>query len=113
MSNFLYEPKINNAPSSLRGCIDADKFELLCKEINNDETLSLQEQRWLKLLATRFITFKYEKLADFYAYTGSNMKVWLEKLRCVIIDDDLAIQRGYFKYLEDYSKYLAGIVDEK
>ena len=49
-----------------------------------------------------------------YASTqNSDIKRWLENLRCVIVDTDNAIRSGYFKYLDDYSKLLEGVVDDK
>ena len=111
MSNLIYKPKIGKISSA--DCLKLEKFDALCKEVTSDETLSLSDQRFLKLLATRFIIFKYEKLADYYANTNLTMKNWLEKLNCVIIDDDKAIERGYFKYLDEYGELLGSIVNEK
>ena len=67
----------------------------------------------MKLLATRWIDFKYEKLADYYAIAPQNMKDYLEDLRLVIIDTNRAIEKGLFKYFESYEKLIKDIVSEE
>ena len=109
---FYYEPKMDMGDKSK--CFDISEYLELVKAIDSDGSLSASDKNFLKILATRFIVFKYEKLADLYASTeDSNIQTWLEKLKCVIVDTDSAIQNGYFEYMEDYSMLLEDIVDEK
>lgn len=109
---FYYEPHLDMLDKNK--CVDLTDYLEFVKDIDHDAGLNAQDKNFLKILATRFITFKYEKLADLYASTkDDNIKHWLEKLKCVIVDTDSAIKNGYFKYLEDYSLLLEDIVNEK
>ena len=107
---MYYEPKANGEAEK---CVQFDEYTKLIKDINQDDSLKPEQSELLRMLATRFIVFKYEKLADYYANTDSNMQAWLEKLRCAIVDNDSAIKNGYFEYLESYKMLLEDIVDEK
>lgn len=108
--SIYYEPKRTGKPVD---CIDITDYELLCQEIARDSSLTMEQRRLLTLLATRFLQFKYEKLADYYTITDANMQKWLEKLRCVIVDTDSAIQNGYISYKKNYQSLIGGIVNEK
>ena len=110
MDSFYYNPKMNMR--DMNKCLDMEEYVKWFDEISQDKTFSLEQKNFLKILATRFILFKYEKLADFYASTDKRMQTWLEKLRCVIVDTDTAIKSGYFEYADDYSELLKEIVNE-
>jgi len=109
--DFYYKPKYNKV--SLNECIDTTAYDSIVADIDSNILLSTVEKQYLKLLATRQLIFRYDKLADYYASSNSAMKEYLEKLHAVIVDTDKAIQRGYFKYFEDYDKLISEIVDEK
>lgn len=109
-SNFYYEPKTNVGDKSK--CLEMSEYQEFVKMIDRDSILSVSDKNFLKILATRFIVFKYEKLADLYASADSNMQQWLERLKCVIVDTDKAIANGYFEYMENYSMLVEDIVDE-
>lgn len=111
MSEFYYEPKTKNV--KINDCVKADDYLKLVQDINRDSTLSLEQKQLLKYLATRFIIFRFDKVADYYTITTSNMQDWLEKVRSVIVDTDSAIKNGYIKYKENYSSLIGSIVNEK
>jgi hypothetical protein len=109
---FYYEPHLDMTDKNK--CVDLTEYLELVKAIDGDSSLTTNDKNFFKILATRFIVFKYEKLADLYASTkDANIKRWLEALKSVIVDTDKAIESGYFKYLNDYSMLLEDIVDEK
>ena len=110
MSEFYYEPKKSG---HIEKCVDVEEYHKILNELNKDTQLSAEQKEFLRILATRFIVFKYEKIADYYANTDSHMQEWLEKERCVIVDNDKAMKNGYFEYLEDYNSLLEEIVNEK
>lgn len=109
--DFYYEPKVKKRVA-LQDCLDVDEYNEIMKQISADNSLTLPQKSFLKLLASRFIVAKYEKLADLYAQSDKTMQKWLERLHCVIVDTDSAIKNGYFAYMEDYSKLLEDVVDE-
>ena len=107
--DFYYTPKKD---ASIDKCVDLTEYNKMLADIKTAKVNESQRDL-LILLASRFIVFKYEKLADYYAITTSEMKTWLEKLRCVIVDTDSAIKNGYFTYQESYDALLKEIVNEK
>ena len=111
MSEFYYEPKTKGVKIS--DCLKVDEYLKLVQNINRDSTLNLEQKQLLKYLATRFITFRFDKIADYYSITTPNMQEWLERVRSVIVDTDSAIKNGYIKYKENYSSLIGSIVNEK
>ena len=111
MSEFYYEPKTKTI--KIDSCLKADEYLKLVQEINSDSTLSLEQKQLLKYLATRFITFRFDKIADYYTITTPNMQEWLERVRSVIVDTDSAIKNGYIRYKENYLSLIESITNEK
>lgn len=109
-ANVYYKTK--DFEPAIQNCVYLDDYTKFISEIDKDQRLTAHQKRYLVLLASRFIVFRYEKIADYYAQADDHMKEWLEKLRCVIVDKDKAIQNGYFKYMEDYEKLLGEVVNE-
>lgn len=107
--SIYYDPK----PGKISACVDITEYNKIIWQINGAVGLNPEQRALLKLLATRFIEFKYEKLADYYSSTDADMQKWLEKLRCVIVDSNSAIQNGYLKYKESYTNLIEGIINEK
>lgn len=110
--SIYYEPKTNKF-TGLEECVVADTYYQFVSEINADNHLTLSEKQFLKLIASRFIEFKYEKIADVYSISRPEVRGWFEKLRCVIVDRDSAIKNGYFKYLDGYNELLKEVVSDE
>lgn len=106
-NSIYYEPKISSKVTPA-DCINNLQYDTFLKQIQQDKNLSVEESTMLKLLATRFLDFNYKKIADYYACTNMNMQRWLEKLRCVIVDEDKAIANGYIEFLRDYKINVQG-----
>lgn len=107
--SIYYEPKIG----AISDCVDIFEFDHFINDINNDTKLSAEQRRLLKLLATRFLTFRFDKVADYYNVTDKHMQSWLEKLRAVIVDTESAIDHGYLIYKDEYSKLIERVLHEK
>lgn len=105
-----YEPKKCN---QLSDCLDLEKYKAIVDKIACDNLLSSNQKYFLSLLASRQIEFKYNKLADYYANADSHMKEYLENLHLVIVDDERAIEKGLFKYFEQYEELVKEVVDER
>lgn len=104
-----YKPKEN---LSIDNLLDTSKYEAVIDEINKS-SLSNSQKKFLMLAASRFIRFKYEKIADYYCSIQSDeMKSWIEKLHLVVVDYDNAIENGYFEFQEDYKHLLEELINE-
>lgn len=100
----IYEPK-NTKPDVLH-LVDRTKTARLVSEIK-ESSLSEQEKKFLIDAAQRHLVFNYEKIADYYAHSDSEMQELMEKSGLIIIDFEKAIQYGYVKLCEDiYKQYL-------
>lgn len=109
MVDFYYKPK----PGNINDCVDLAEYNKILAEVNKlSGKLSPVEKELCKILATRFIIFKYDKLADYYSVASKQMQEALEKLRCVIVDTDSAIKNGYLTYFDQYSGLLKEVIDE-
>lgn len=105
----IYEPK-NAKPNILHLCNDTKCIRLI-NQIRNSN-VSDEEKAFLIKAAQRHIVFNYEKIADYYAHSDSEMQNLMERSGLVIIDFEKAIQYGYVKvceeirnqYLEEYEQ---------
>ena len=103
----IYEPK-NTKPHILELC-DFSKANRLILEIKNSH-IQDEEKEFLIEAAKRHSVFNYEKIADYYANSSSEMQHLMERSALVIIDFENAIEYGYVKlcdeirkqYLEEY-----------
>ena len=106
---IIYEPKEN---LNVDGLLDTSKYEAVIDKINTS-SLSDSQKKFLTLAASRFIRFRYEKIADYYCTTQSDeMKKFIEELHLVVVDYDSAIENGYFEFQEEYKKLLRSVIDE-
>ena len=72
------------------------KYSELIRDINTSK-VSDEEKQFLRLAATRHLTFNYAKIADYYAHATPEMQRLMEQSALVIIDFDDAIAKGYVK----------------
>lgn len=104
----IYEPK-NNKPHILE-LVNKSKSERIIKEIKAS-SVSEEEKSFLIEAAKRHSVFNYEKIADYYSHSNTEMQNLMERSALVIIDFEKAIQYGYVKicdnirkqYLEEYN----------
>lgn len=94
----IYEPK-NAKPHILELC-NKSKTHRLVMEIDNS-SLGYEEKTFLLDAARRHNIFNYEKIADYYAHSSTEMQELMERSGLVIIDFEKAIQFGYVKLCED------------
>lgn len=103
----IYQP--SDAIPEIRELYDETKAIELVNEIhatNIPEDIKI----FLLLSAHRHIVFNYEKIADYYAHAGDQVKILMENSALVIPDFNRAIEQGYVKlseeirdqYLEEY-----------
>jgi len=105
----IYEPK-NAKPNILQLCNDTKCIRLITQIRNSN--VSDEEKAFLIKAEQRHIVFNYEKIADYYAHSDSEMQNLMERSGLVIIDFHKAIQYGYVKvceeirnqYLEEYEQ---------
>jgi hypothetical protein len=103
----IYVPK-NKKPHILE-LYDFSKTNRLIQEIKNSNVTE-EEKRFLTEAAKRHTVFNYEKIADYYANSNSDVQTLMERSALVIIDFEKAIELGYVnlcdeihkQYLEEY-----------
>ena len=108
MSDIIYTPK---TCTDLNKLLNVAEYYDLLGEINKSN-LSEDKKVFLRLAATRFIRFNYEKIADYYESASPEMRQWVEALKLVVVDYDNAIAKGYLKFQTDYKNLIEEIVNE-
>ncbi len=76
--------------------------------INKINTLNLPEdlKTFLYYAAYRFVEFKFDKIAEFYAHADKQVQEIFEDLALVIIDFNDAIQKGFVKLTKGILKLI-------
>ena len=90
----VYEPK-NKKPHVLE-LIDRSKTKRMLNEINSAD-IPEDVKKFLSISAERHTVFNYEKIADFYAQSDTEVQKLMERQALVIIDFNKAYQYGYVK----------------
>lgn len=88
----IYTP--SGRPTNIFECYDHQKYLRLVRRIEKSN-VNEEEKQFLKLAASRFIVFNYERIADYYASASKETQELMEKLALVIIDFDKAIEEGF------------------
>lgn len=89
-----YVPK--NTSPNIAELYDVKQYSKLIRDISNSK-VSDSEKEFLIKAATRHISFRYDKIADYYAHATPEMQNLMEQSALVIIDIDDAIANGYVK----------------
>lgn len=109
-----YEPTDENV--DLEDCIDATHYLELIREINanlENGSISEEEAKFLKLCATRWIKFKYAKVAQWYATKASPaMQRHLERSTMVLVDVGKKFENAVLDAREYFEKVLKRYVTE-
>ena len=96
---ILYEPK--NTNHKAKDLYGKKKYEELMKKINSldcDEEL----RKLLEFRASQFVIFKFDKIADYYAYQATKEEQnIMEDLALVLLDKDALIEHGFSDIVED------------
>ena len=93
-----YEPR-GEKPSVSELC-DRQKADELMRDIEKS-AVSEEVKEFLRMAALRHTVFDYEKIADFYAHSGSDIQSLMEDSALVIIDFKKAIAHGYVRLTEE------------
>ena len=99
IGKVLYEPK--NTNHKVSDLYDDSKFNKLKDKINS---LSVSEEfkEFLLLRAAQFVVFKFDKIADYYAYQATKEEQdIIEDLCLVLLDKDQLIEHGFADVVED------------
>lgn len=90
----IYEPKRDKP--QLEELVNMEEFHKL-KELIVNATIPENERAFLMMAASRFLAFRYDRIADYYAHSNKEIKELMERLALVIIDFGKAIEFGFFK----------------
>lgn len=104
LDNTKYNHKIDcltynpsNIKIELKDCYDQEQYKKLIEKIDNS-SLSQEKKSIYKLLATKFIIFNYQNIAEYYCNIENNVERDLfERLAFVIIDIEKAWDYGFIK----------------
>ena len=88
--------QIKGDKPELYDLVDKTKYNELMSQIE-DYDLTDEEKAFLKLSASRHLTFNYSNVAEYYAHATADMQRAMESHALVIIDFDDAIKLGYVK----------------
>lgn len=104
-----YEPK--NQKPFIQELYDKRKYSRLVKEANDaytDGKITADEMAFLKFAAARHISFKYDKIADYYAHSSADMQKLMEDSALVIVDMEDAIMNGYVEATDRIKEIIHG-----
>lgn len=80
---------------------DDKRYKELCNDI--DKIQNEEIKKMLKFRASLFVIFKFDKIADYYAYQATKEEQEIfEKLALVILDKDKMIENGFADVVRDY-----------
>lgn len=94
----VYEP-VNEKPD-ISSLVDCNKANDLYEKIDSSD-IPDDIKGFLKIACTRFYTFDYSKIADYYANSDKEVQDLMEKLALVIIDYDKAIENGFLDFVKN------------
>lgn len=92
--------------------IDRSKYEKMITDISNSD-LPNSEKEFLKIAALRHIIFKYDKIAEYYAHSNTEMQNLMENSALVIIDFNKAIELGYVVLAEKIAEQYGDTYNEE
>lgn len=84
---------------SIKELAGLETYQKMLEMINNNKHLKehTELKEFLKLTATRFIEFEFDKIAEYYAHCDKETQAIFETLLLVIIDFNDAIKNGILK----------------
>lgn len=85
--------------------LDENKAKELIKKIECSN-IKDEEKIFLSKAATRFIQFKYNNIAEYYANASKEMQELMEESGLVIIDINNALQNGFVKLYDEIEKQM-------
>ena len=91
---------IKGPKPEVEDCFEDFKYHALLDEIDAANVPEAEKQL-LRLLAARFIVFRFNRIAEYYAHSGEEVKGLFRRLVAVQIDYEEAIQNGVAKLYED------------
>lgn len=98
-----YKP-VNKKPL-LETLVNQQTYIDLLRHINQS-SISDSEKQFLRLAATRHLTFNYSQIADYYAHSNAEMQKLMEESGLVILDVDDAIAHGYVIMSERFEEII-------
>ena len=92
-TKIFYEPR--GPKPKISELYDATEAEKLLEEVRKVEDEELR--RFLEYSAIRFVCWRFDRIAEYYAHSDDNVKAIFRRLALVIVDFDEALERGWVK----------------
>ena len=98
--------EVTEEKPNLNDLYDDTKYQELMNKINGMQ-IDNDIKKFLILASTRFITFNYNKIAEFYAHSNKDIQNILEDLVLIIIDFNKAIEKGFIDFTDRFFNEVA------
>ena len=95
--------KITGEKPRISDLVDIKKSSQLLKDIES-ASLSEEEKQFLRLAAARHSVFNYQRIAEFYAHSSSQVQSLMENSALVIVDFNKAIEDGFVSMSKEIAK---------
>lgn len=89
----IVQYEITGPKPEVEDCVDISKYNAMLDEIDASDVPEV-EKWFLKLLAARFIVFKFNRIAEYFAHSGEEMQGLMKRSAAVQVDYNDAIQNG-------------------
>lgn len=86
---------------------DIKKYNTLIEDIDKVECEKIVKD-FLKCAATRFIAFRFDKIAEFYAHQNKEVQEIMRRLALVIVDYHDALREGFATLDKDFQEHVGG-----
>jgi len=100
--------EIKGTEPELEELVDSTVYDELMVEIEKSK-VKKEVKEFLKKAVTRFLTFNYSKIAEYYVHQDKETQELFEKLALVIIDYQKAIENGFIRLSK---KMMEGFYEE-
>jgi len=105
----IYE--ITGDKPEISECYQDSKVKELLAKIDSSG-VGAEEKAMLRTCAYRFAPIRFDKMAEYYAHSNSEMQSLMEDVALVVIDFDKAIENGFIEMTDRMLALTSGAVEE-
>jgi len=98
-----YEPK--GEKPALSDLFDRTRMDALIAQVEESD-LDEDMKEFLRLSATRFVEFRFDKIAEYYSHEDEVLREWFDRHALVIVDQDRAIEEGFLRLAKGIQEQL-------
>lgn len=110
-------PKIQYEPLGVKPQIhelyNAEDYYRLLDEIEKAENITEEEREFLKLAASRWIEYRFDLIAEYYAQSSPELQRLMERLALVVVDFNDAINMGIVNFTKKLRQFLEDLKEKE